>query len=117
MQIVSNQGDHILLRHGLTFQRKMGQTLTSTVHKVSRSISSVFSSSVDGEENPDIGRYAITPFVFKRTGYDHRSFCGWGIWSIICVLVLESESKVFTGDTSERQSFNRVVWLPLEVNG
>jgi hypothetical protein len=46
----------------------MGQTTSNVARKVTRSISSVFSSTSDDQAEPGVGRFAVTPYVFKRTG-------------------------------------------------
>ena len=46
----------------------MGQTTSNVARKVSRSISSVFSSTSEDQSEAGVGRFDVTPYVFKRTG-------------------------------------------------
>lgn len=45
----------------------MGQRTSSLASRVSKSVSSLFSASGDGD-NGSLNRLAVTPFVYKRTG-------------------------------------------------
>ena len=69
----------------------MGQSLSSAARKVSRSVSSVFSSSPDEIDNKDVGRFAITPFIFKRTGYEDFDIFQkwWGGFTHLSAMVRE----------------------------
>lgn len=46
----------------------MGQTTSNVARKVSRSVSSLFASTSEEKDGTGFGRFAVTPYVFKRTG-------------------------------------------------
>ncbi|XP_052781105.1 tumor suppressor candidate 2-like [Mya arenaria] len=46
----------------------MGQGPSNVARKVSKSVSSLFSSSQEIEHESAVGRFSVTPYVFKRSG-------------------------------------------------
>ncbi|KAL4225865.1 Tumor suppressor candidate 2 [Mactra antiquata] len=45
----------------------MGQTSSNVARKVTKSVSSLFNSTSEQTEVDGVGRFAVTPYVFKRT--------------------------------------------------